>query len=200
MSVYVYFKPLTLLQPGAFAMWAPNLYTFYAEKLGQFYAHYPHLRRNFWNSIFACCTFNFGPATVCFDHTDPGNLPFGWCAITALGNFDPKKGGHLILWDLHLVIEFPPGSTILLPSASLRHGNTAIQQGERRYSFTQYSAGGLFRWVEQGFKSTSEYYAGLTKEQKDAEGKMGEDRWSMGVGLFSTLTSLQQHPNFDPVK
>ena len=57
---------------------------------------------------------------------------FGWCAITALEKFNFKWGGHLILWDLHwdLHIDFPPGSTILIPSASLFHGNTAIQTGE----------------------------------------------------------------------
>ncbi|KAJ7624191.1 hypothetical protein B0H17DRAFT_1151319 [Mycena rosella] len=53
---------------------------------------------------------------------------WGWCSITALGDFDPNKGGHLILWDLRLAIRFPPGSTILIPSALLHHSNVAIQQ------------------------------------------------------------------------
>ncbi|KAK0435336.1 uncharacterized protein EV420DRAFT_1653282 [Desarmillaria tabescens] len=82
---------------------------------------------NFANSIFCACTFNFGPKTATFEHTDSGNLPFGWCSVTALGRFNPKQGGHLILWDLKLVIEFPPGSTILFPSAILRHSNTPIR-------------------------------------------------------------------------
>jgi len=59
---------------------------------------------------------------------DFGNLPYGWCAITSLGPFDPKRGGHLVLWDLQLVIEFPPGSTILIPSAVLQHSNIPIHQ------------------------------------------------------------------------
>ena len=181
-------------------MWAPQLFQYYNNCLGKFYAHYPTIQRNFFNSVFACCTFNLGPFTVCFDHTDPGNLPFGWCAITALGNFNFKRGGHLVLWDLHLVIEFPPGSTILIPSASLRHGNTAIQTGETRYSFTQYTAGGIFRWVEQGFQKSSEWYSSLSKEEKSAEHRKGDERWAMGVGLFSKLSSLQQEPNFDPME
>ncbi|KAJ7883792.1 hypothetical protein B0H13DRAFT_2537891, partial [Mycena leptocephala] len=37
--------------------------------------------------------------------------------ITALRRFNPDLSGHLILWDLKLVIRFPPGSTILIPSA-----------------------------------------------------------------------------------
>ena len=108
------------------------------------YAKYLHLRCNFLNSIFACCMFNFGPCTCSFDHTNPVNLLFGWYAITALGPFDPTHSGHLVLWDLKIVIEFLPGSTILIPLAMLRHSNVAIQPGEKQFSFTQYTAGGLF--------------------------------------------------------
>ncbi|ESK91158.1 hypothetical protein Moror_9523 [Moniliophthora roreri MCA 2997] len=79
--------------------------------------------------------FNFGPCVISLDHADYENYLDGFCAITALcpseGGYDYKKGGHLILWDLHLVIEFPPGATILLPSAILRHSNVAIGPNER---------------------------------------------------------------------
>ena len=188
----VHFSYSNQFSLAAFALWAPNLYQFYSEQLLKFYAHYPHIKRNFWNSIFTCCTFNFGPFTVCFTYANPGNLPFGWCAITALGNFDLKLGGHLILWDLHLVIEFPPGLTIPIPSASLHHGNTAIQPGEKQYSFMQYTAGGLFRWVEQGFQSTSDWYTSLTSVERAAEDRCSEEQWAAGIGLFSKLTFLQQ--------
>lgn len=149
--------------------------------------------------MFACATFNFGPQTCCLDHRDSGNLPFGWCAITALGDFDPKRGGHLVLWDLKVVIEFPPGSTIFIPSASLRHSNTTIAKGETRYSFTQYSAGGLFRWVDQGFQKSPQYWGSLTREEHAAAREECNERWKMGIDLFSTLDSLQQAPSFDEV-
>ncbi|KAF8166468.1 hypothetical protein K438DRAFT_2066503 [Mycena galopus ATCC 62051] len=71
---------------------------------------------NFVGSVFAACTFNFGPHAICAPHLDFANLAWGWCAITALGNFNPNFGGHLIVWDLGLVIRFLPGSTILIPS------------------------------------------------------------------------------------
>src|SRR6202050_2011543 len=132
-------------------------------------------------------------------HTDPGNLLFGWCAITTLGNFDPTLGGHLVLWDLKLIIEFPPGSTILIPLATLWHSNMAIQPGEKRFSFTQYTAGGLFPWVDHGFQTTESYMAGLNAEQKVEEELRSANRWSTGINLFSTLTLLQQPPNFDKV-
>ena len=86
-------------------------------------------------------------------HVDTGNKANGLCAITALGQFDPKRGGHLVLAQLGLVIEFPPGATILIPSATVAHGNTPIQEGETRQSVTQYAAGGLFRWVRFGFRN-----------------------------------------------
>lgn len=175
---------------GVFATWAPRLYSYYVQHLGPLFKTYPKLKRNFLNSVFACTTFNFGPRTCCFEHRDSGNLAFGWCAITALGDFDPTRGGHLILWDLKLVIEFPPGSTILIPSATIRHSNIAIQQHERRYSFTQYTAGGLFRWVDHGYQTETSYQAGWSKKRKEEEEEENRRRWSKGVSMFSTLDEL----------
>lgn len=98
---------------------------------------------------FPSCTFNFGGA-VCFKHTDPLNVPYGWCGVTALGDFDHTTGGQIILWDAWLVIDFPAGSQIFLPSAVMTHSNTTIAPHEKRFSFTQYCAGGIFRWVDAG--------------------------------------------------
>ncbi|KAF7296647.1 hypothetical protein HMN09_01073000 [Mycena chlorophos] len=98
-------------------------------------------------SVFASATLNLGPRTATWPHLDLLNLAWGWCFITALGWFDHTRSALLVLWDLRLVIEFPPGSTIAIPSALLRHSNTSVQQHETRYSFTQFSAGGLFRYV-----------------------------------------------------
>jgi hypothetical protein len=111
------------------------------------------LKRNFSNSVFAATTINFGPRTICYPHTDFGNISWGWCAVTSLGDFNADCGGHLVLWDLKRIICFPPGSTILLPSALFVHSNIPIQKGKTRYSITQYSARGLFRWVYNRFKT-----------------------------------------------
>ncbi|KAG1817597.1 uncharacterized protein BJ212DRAFT_1299136 [Suillus subaureus] len=77
----------------------------------------------------------------------------GWCFVTALGHFNHVKGAHIVFWELGLVIEFPAGSTILMPSAAITHSNASIQEGEVRYSFTSYAAAGLFSWVYNGFYS-----------------------------------------------
>ncbi|KAJ7606444.1 hypothetical protein DFH06DRAFT_1347977 [Mycena polygramma] len=158
-----------------FQTFAPMLFAFYQAQMGLI-AH-----------IFAACTFNFGPHAITVPHLDFGNLAWGWCAITALGNFDPDVGGHLILWNLKLVIRFPPGSTILIPSAIIRHSNVPIRLHERRFSFTQYTAGGLFRWIRNGFRSDKAFNAGATSTEKAERAREAKTRWETGVGMYSTV-------------
>jgi hypothetical protein len=126
------------------------------------------------------------------DHTDYNNVAYGLCAVTALGNYDPTLGGHLVLFDLGLVIEFPPGTTILIPSSVLWHGNTPlVGEGVQRMSITQYCAGGLFRWVDYGFqtgKKLASTPAGKAKK-KEIDGML-EARTAAALDLFSTVDSL----------
>ena len=175
-----------------FRTWAPKLYSFYKSELDALYDATPGLVRAFDKAIWPAATFNLGPNTVTYEHRDVANLAFGWCAVTAFGRFNAKLGGHLILWDMNLVIEFPPGSTILIPSAVLRHSNVALQPNDVRMSLTQYCAGGLFRWKEQGYQTSKNF------EAKDKEGKRLFDqksgkRWVMGLSLFSTQEELKTH-------
>lgn len=166
-------------------LFAPRLHGYYAETIEKLKQRHPSLKMNFTNSVFGSATFNLGPQVVTRDHVDNLNLPAGWCAITAIGDYDPTEGGHVILRDFRLIIEFPPGALILLPSAMLRHSNTTVRANERRYSFTQYSAGGLFRWVECGFTTQAKFLA------KGNKFKMtGRERWNQGVQMFSTWQEL----------
>ncbi|KAJ6492731.1 hypothetical protein C8R47DRAFT_975578 [Mycena vitilis] len=173
-----------------FRVFAPVLYAFYQTQMALIASWRPSLRWNFARSVFAACTFNFGPHAITVPHLDFGNLAWGWCAITALGAFDPDVGGHLILWDLKLVIRFPPGSTILLPSALIRHSNVPVAAHERRYSFTQYTAGGLFRWIRNGFQTDEAFESSATRKQREARQEEGAGRWEAGVAMFSTLDSF----------
>lgn len=79
------------------------------------------------------------------------------------------------------LIEFPPGATILLPSA---HSNLTISTDETRYSFTQYTTGALFRWVEQGLQKSEEFYASLSDEELEAQQEKDKHRWEYGLPLF----------------
>jgi hypothetical protein len=180
------------VDPGAFAAFAPRLHRYFAQILGALFSEHTHLERNFPNSIFPAASFNCGPQTVSLEHTDSGNLSHGLCALTALGNYDHRLGGHLILFDLKLAIQFPIGSTALIPSGCMAHGNTPIREGEVRFSMAQYAAGGLFRWVSYGFcteKSLLQQDNGKSiKEQADKE---AGEHWREGLAMFSTAEGLQ---------
>ncbi|KAI0323216.1 hypothetical protein GY45DRAFT_1349849 [Cubamyces sp. BRFM 1775] len=167
-------------------LYAPRLYEYYAGTMDIVCRDNPKLKRNFERGVFGAATFNLGPKVVTYVHTDHQNIPSGWCAVTALGDFDYKKGGHLLLWDVKLAIEFPPGALILLPSAILRHSNATIAPRERRSSFTQFSAGGLFRWVECGCRSQKVFSA-----EGNTLAMTGAERWLRGVGMWSTWGQLK---------
>ncbi|THU94032.1 hypothetical protein K435DRAFT_669144, partial [Dendrothele bispora CBS 962.96] len=175
---------------ASFARWAPRLHKYYGSHFDHLLDSDQALYPPFSNSVWAAATFNFGPQTLCYPHVDYANLPFGWCSIWALGNFDSTKGGHLILWDLNLAIEFPAGSCAFIPSGACRHSNAMVRSFESRYSFTQFSAGGLFRWVDHGFKTEEAFKASLTREEAELEAVQKRNRWQMGLNLFSTLEEL----------
>lgn len=118
------------------------------------------------------------------------NLAYGWCAITALGDFHPTAGGHLVLPDLKLAVEFPPGSTILIPSAIFTHYNLPIGPDETRRSITLFSAGSIFRWISYKFQPKGIAVAG---------GVDGEHWWESKEGLYTCWPrSTEQAEKEDP--
>ncbi|KAK7030522.1 hypothetical protein R3P38DRAFT_2523572 [Favolaschia claudopus] len=172
-----------------FSAFAKQLHTFYTTEFDKICANDPKIRRNLPRglSVFSTTTFNFGPATVTLPHIDFRNLAWGWCAITALGDYDPDRGGHLVLWDLKLIIRFPPGATILIPSAILRHSNVNIAPHETRFSFTQYTPAGLFRWVYNKFRTDKDINASktTTPEEREQRRRDRERRWADGIKMYS---------------
>ncbi|KDR79069.1 hypothetical protein GALMADRAFT_19655, partial [Galerina marginata CBS 339.88] len=199
------FERISGFATGAFARWAPRLYRYQNDYLSNIISHdeklraaneHPdpkekELRRNWQQTPWAATSLNFGPRTVCYKHVDFGNLAFGWCAITALGEYDYKKGGHLILWDLGLIIEFPPGSTILIPSSAIHHSNVRIQSEERRYSFTQYTSGGIFRWVDNGYQKSVDSLGAMDPEEKTKLLSDLSNQLEYGLSLYSTLEEIE---------
>ncbi|KAJ7173533.1 hypothetical protein C8R46DRAFT_892919 [Mycena filopes] len=128
---------LTLVQ-DLFAALAPACFRLATTVSRAVFADNPHLKQPFpgpWTSV----TFDLGPQTVTKPQWLCSHVRWCWLAITALGRYDPTNGGHIILWDLGRVLEFPPGSTILLP-AILTFSIARIDHDETRYSFTQYLA------------------------------------------------------------
>ncbi|KAJ7071260.1 hypothetical protein C8F01DRAFT_1109763 [Mycena amicta] len=179
-----------------FSTYAGTLHAYYKQTMDYLFSEkdYRTLHPYFPSrlSVFASWTFNFGPRTVTHPHLDLMNLSWGWCFITALGRFDPNKGGHLVLWDIKRIIRFPPGSTIAIPSALLRHSNISIQQGETRHSFTQFSAGAIFRFVERGFKleGNAEKARGrMSAEELESFVKAEMGRFQRGMDMYTVYNA-----------
>lgn len=170
-------------------MWAPQLYGYYRSQLNSLYKHIPTLRRIFNRSVFPRAAFNCGEQVSTDVHHDLMNCPFGWCSIQAVGRFDHAKGGHIIAQELRLLVEFPPNWLVLMPSATIGHGNIAIQVGETRASFTQYSPGGLFRFVDNGFQTQGELKLSNPKKFQQLM-DLKATRWEMGMGMWSTMDEI----------
>ncbi|KAF6745210.1 hypothetical protein DFP72DRAFT_1018241 [Ephemerocybe angulata] len=170
----------------------PKLYNKYHALRTDIENHLPNLKWNFKRSVFSAAAFNFGPQVTTCPHRDCMNLPAGFCAITALGTFDPKKGGHLVVEELGIMIEFPPGSCILLPSAVFTHSNTCVQPGEIRLSFTQYTSGGLFRYADNGYR-TEQGLKDYDIDLYECMMKRKGTRWERDLKLWSTLDELLEH-------
>jgi len=169
---------------AAFQLWAPKLYAYYEENLGKIWKSYPHLRPGFANSVWPCTAINFGSKVYTWPHRDCMNLSFGWCSIVALGKFDSKKGGHLVLPDLRLIIEFPSGSNILILSAILAHCNIPIHDSETRASFTQFCAGELFRYADCDLRTEKEVET-VDPEQYVKLQKQKRTRWQDGLDKYT---------------
>ena len=171
-----------------FAYYFPKLYREYVDTMAALQQQQPYLRRSCPESIFAAASANFG-RVVTYEHADFGNKANGVCPIWCGGDFDYRVGGHLILRQLKLVIQFPPGSLVIIPSATLKHGNVPVGVDESRVSFTQYSAGGLFRWVHYGHRSWRSLEV-FDSDRAQAELAAREMQWKTAMESFSTLESL----------
>jgi hypothetical protein len=152
----------------------------------------PALRQPYDKSIwvYPSRSFNLGPQTTSSPHKDVTNLALSWCSIMAIGNFDPKLGGHLVLKELGLVVEFPPSSTILIPSALITHYNTPVKDNETRFSIVQYVAGGLFRWAANGFKTDKAWRDKATAEMKEQRERDDAERWEIFLDMFMKYEEL----------
>ncbi|KAF8073678.1 hypothetical protein FPV67DRAFT_1410146 [Lyophyllum atratum] len=168
---------------SAFNLWAPNVHRHYREHLDPLFDKLSYLEPIFPRCVFPAAAFNFGGNVCTKSHHDSMNAAIGWCAIFGLGKYDPKKGGHLVLPDLKLVIEFPPGALIMIPSATLTHANVPVAFGDSRVSFTQYCGGGLIRYVDNGYRTEAE----LRKRDRKMYNEMmarKATRWDQDLKLY----------------
>lgn len=169
-----------------FQFYAPKAYEHCRSNVKSLLDHHPELERPFTNSVYTTFTANMGPSSATTNHVDPHNGAQTFCAVTSAGPYNYKKGGHLVLYDLGLIVEFPPGWTAILPSATIRHGNTRIQKGEKRYSITQYISGNLFQWVRHKFRLAKD----VPEVERAALDGDSEQRLRDAYGLFSKVGDL----------
>ncbi|KAJ6568890.1 hypothetical protein B0H19DRAFT_938847 [Mycena capillaripes] len=174
------------------ARYLPKMYGDYATALKGIYENQPELEQLFSNSIFPAATWNLGPAVVTEEHADGLNRPNGFCGVASAGDYNHKIGGHTYLKQLKLVIEFPSGASMLMPSAAVEHGNTAIGKKEMRYSMTQYAAGELFRWAAYGYQGAKALLAtkGGAEKKRAFDGEPGV-RAAEEINLLSKIDELE---------
>ena len=122
-----------------------------------------------------------------------GDFPVLNLGVTfPLGGRSPTNlnaGGHERA-AAELVIEFPLGSLILIPSATLTHSNLPVGEGECRASFTQYCGGNLFRYIDNGFRTEKQF----AKEDPLGYRQMcalKASRWQEGLDLLSNISEFR---------
>ncbi|KAJ7664350.1 hypothetical protein DFH06DRAFT_897559, partial [Mycena polygramma] len=104
------------------------------------------------SSVFSAATFELGGPHCRNSATGapPSHQAGTWSIITSLGKYAALRGGHIILWDLGLVVTFPIGCTILLPTGLVRYSFVKVRPGERRYSLVQWAGAGIAHWFRNG--------------------------------------------------
>lgn len=119
-------------------------------------------------------------------HRDAENLSYGICMVSAFGDFDWQNGGEIFLLEPRVVVQLRPGDLLMFPSASITHGNFALQEraDEYRYSFTCYTAASLFQWVKNGM--------GLVKTAVKLGKRPATADWEEGWGLYPIWSELEE--------
>ncbi|XP_006463150.1 hypothetical protein AGABI2DRAFT_73369, partial [Agaricus bisporus var. bisporus H97] len=183
-----------------FDTFAPRLYDYYASHIRKLRQHPKYAGLSFGNpykdapshepTVFSCHSENLPPSAFTLPHRDVVNLAFGWCAIVALGQFDPQTGGHLVLHDLKLIIPFPHSSCILIPSAFLWHSNIPIRKQDSRASLTFYTPGGLFRFIHNEFTTEKACLRDLDEDDAELHDYAKTTRAKDGALLYSRLEEV----------
>ncbi|KAJ7841671.1 hypothetical protein B0H13DRAFT_1546636, partial [Mycena leptocephala] len=135
---------------GLLHNFAADLYWFYFAAVERYEAHYSASPRPLFHSVFSAATFLLGNNVR---QPLEDDLPWTWSALTALGNYNPDTGGHIILWDLKLLVRFPPGATILIPRALVRFSFVQIAPTKTRYCLIQNTPAPIFNFCANGDRS-----------------------------------------------
>ncbi|KAJ7164859.1 hypothetical protein C8R43DRAFT_850218, partial [Mycena crocata] len=142
--------------------------------------------RNMPYGIFTAATFHLGSHPW---KTPDNDLACGWASFLALGDYDWHGGGHLILWDFNLVIEFRPGETLLFPRALVRYSFVPVANTETQYTLIQFTPAPVFSIGKNLGRSDISF----ARDSTEAEHAMREEwrqRRSDGNWDMDRFTSL----------
>ncbi|KAG6915875.1 hypothetical protein DXG01_009452 [Tephrocybe rancida] len=99
---------------------------------------------NFQGSTYPAVRFNVGPQTSTVQpYMDCQQECRGLSAMTPIGNYNYKLGGHIVFYELKLIVEVVPGTTLFVPTGLLSYGTMDIQESEERMTITQCFGPGL---------------------------------------------------------
>jgi hypothetical protein len=177
---------------------ATNYYWFYFNALQHYEAHYVGTPRPLFYSIFSAATFLLGNKALKPLEDD---LAWGWSAFTTLGTYNADTGGHIILWDLNLLVRFPPGATILIPRALVRYSFVRIAAHETRYCLIQFTPAPIFKFCGNGGRSDLEFARNATRAEHE---EREADRTSYADGevplqMLTTVAELEEVIRVYPV-
>ncbi|KAJ6478377.1 hypothetical protein C8R45DRAFT_833293, partial [Mycena sanguinolenta] len=143
------------------------------------------------------CLLKFGRPHRCATHTD--RYPAAtWSILTSLGKYVPMHGGHIILWDLGLVVASPPGASILIPTGIVRYSFVKVRPGEFRYLLLQWAGTGIGRWFENGRHTDTEFAVHATREEHLSREALHLKTHRAVLDLFPVDSELPEGARFWP--
>ncbi|KAJ6449414.1 hypothetical protein C8R47DRAFT_1084721 [Mycena vitilis] len=148
----------------------------------EFLKRYPEAMYPSDTSVYSAATFDFGAPRRTANPTAT-KPPLGACL----------KGGHIILWDLGLVITFPAGASILIPTGLVRYSFVRVRPGESRYSLLQWAGAGMGRWFENGQRTDADFGARATREEHDTREAQRRTSNATALDAFPIEGDLPEH-------
>ncbi|KAJ7149524.1 hypothetical protein C8R43DRAFT_1128519 [Mycena crocata] len=181
-------RRITGYASGLFSLFAFRLHVWFPQALQVYEDHYAGSARFLSFGVFAAATFVFGCNPLPLFDDD---IATGWAALTALGTYDWRRGGHIILWDLNIVVPFPPGCTILIPRAAVRYSFVKIAPGETRYCLIQHTPAAVFNFASNDGRSNLDFAMHATEEEHMRR-EQRRQRESAGDYAFDNLSFVSQ--------
>ncbi|KAG6905214.1 hypothetical protein DXG01_004142 [Tephrocybe rancida] len=142
---------------------APKMWDKYKYTATRMYSTHWNIPNNFHGTVYPAVRFNVRPQTSTVQpYMDRQRERRGPPAVTPIGNYNYKLSGHIVFYELKLIIEVPPGTTLFVPTRLLSYGTTNIQEGEERMTITQCFGPGLAETVFARFHGLPKSWDGLS--------------------------------------